>query len=138
VPQFKFTTENTSLTGSNIITLLVKGEKAIVAENDGASLVGHITNVGGKIFGKIESWSLGTITIQSTTLGVDAATLTTELKAFVTANVAAINAALAAGLTLPTIEGINISDGEIKNFNGYLELGLTLSKAATKSFTAIQ
>jgi len=92
VPQFKFTTENASLTGSNIITLIVNGEKALVVENDGVNMVGHISNVGGKIFGKIEQYSLGTITIQSTTLGVDSATLTTEFTAFVKNNVDAINA----------------------------------------------
>lgn len=53
-PQFKFTTENASVQGSNIITLLVNGEKALVAANDGASLSGQISNKGGKIFGKIE------------------------------------------------------------------------------------
>jgi len=31
------------------------------------------------------------------------------------------------------IEGINISDGEIKNFNGYIELGITLSKATAQA-----
>lgn len=137
VPQFKFTTENASLQGSNIITLIVNGEKALVAENDGANIVGHISNVGGKIFGKIEQYSLGTITIQSTTLGVDSATLSTELNTFVKNNVDAINAALAVGLALPTIEGIDISDGEIKNFNGYIELGITLSKA-TKAAKALE
>jgi len=130
VPQFKFTTADASLTGSNIITLVVNGENALVAENDGASIVGHITNVGGKIFGKIESYSLGTITIQSTTLGVDSATLATEFNTFVKNNVDAINVKLAAGIALPTIAGINISDGEIKNFDGYIQLGITLSKAA--------
>jgi len=96
-------------------------------------MVGHISNVGGKIFGKIEQYSLGTITIQSTTLGVDSATLTTEFTAFVKNNVDAINTQLAAGLALPMIEGINISDGEIKNFNGYIELGITLSKATAQA-----
>jgi len=129
-PQFKFTTQNASLKGSNIITLVVKGEEALVAENDGASLVGHIANKGGLITGAVDSYSLGDITIKSTTLGVDSQTLATELNAFVKQNVDAINVALAKGIPLPQLEGINISDGEIKNFDGYLQLGITLSKAA--------
>lgn len=108
----------------------MNGENALVVENDNASIVGHITNNGGKIFGKIESYSVGTVTVQSTTLGVDSATLATEFGAFVKQNVDAINAQLAAGIALPTIAGINISDGEIKNFDGYIQLGITLSKAA--------
>lgn len=62
-PQFQFTTENASLKGSNIITLQIKGENAIVALNEGANISLHLSVNNGKLFGKIDNYSVGKITI---------------------------------------------------------------------------
>jgi hypothetical protein len=131
VPQFKFSSSGASLTGSNTITIIVNGEKAIVAENDGVSIIGHVSSDAGKIHGKIESWSLGTITIQSTTL--TSANLVKEVTDFATTTVAQVNAALAEGLALPVFPGIDYTDAEIKNLEGYMHFGISVAKsAATK------
>lgn len=137
VPSFKFTADNAQISGSNIITLQVKGEKALVALNENANLATHLFIKDAKLFGKIDNYSTGKITIQSTTLGVDPATLVSQFETFAKNTVESINAKLAAGIDIPTLEGIVISDGEIKNFDGYLHLGINLSQA-THSLEIIQ
>jgi hypothetical protein len=102
------------------------------------NFAGHLSITGGKLFGNLSTMSLGSITIQSTTL--TSAALAKEVTDFVSTNVAAVNAALATGLAIPSVEGVNISDGEVKNNLGYIELGITLSKAAAakKSIEIVQ
>jgi hypothetical protein len=55
--------------------------------------------------------------------------LATKLTNLVDTNVATLNTELAAGVPVPTVAGINVSDFEISFFEGYTAFGLNVSPA---------
>lgn len=56
--------------------------------------------------------------------------LTTELKLFFGAIVTQVNDLLTTGVTIPNIYGVRVNDAEILFNQGFVEGGLTVSKAS--------
>lgn len=122
-----FTATGQTVEGSLATIIKVDGEEAIVAEFDSISFDGVITSKDGSVFGSISKSSIGTIGSKfSTTLGLTAAQLNTELQSEVDTQITEVNKELAAGIPVPEIHGIDLSDFELDFFDGYLEFGMSV------------
>lgn len=127
----KFTSDGQSLDGGLAVTVTIDNEEAIYAEFDSISGFASINSHSGAIYGSISKSSLGTILASSfkTTLGLTADALLKELQDQVDAGISTLNADLKAGVVIPKIFGIDVSDVEINFFQGYLALGMTVSES---------
>jgi len=127
----KFTADGQSLALYLLASLSVGGEVALEGEFDAMALAGKLFGANGSIFGNITTAKIGTIADGSfkTTLDLTADQLATKLTNLVDTNIATLNSDLAAGVPVPTIAGINISDFEISFFEGYTAFGLNVSPA---------
>lgn len=115
--------------GSLQVTVTVDSEVAIKATFVDFAGAGGLHSQDGKIFGQITKSSAGTIdsTGFQTTLGLTAAQLQNELQTQIDTAITDLNLNLTAGVVIPTIMGIDVSDVEIKLMKGYGELGMSLS-----------
>jgi len=127
----KFTSTGQSIDGSLAVTVTIDNEEAIMAEFDSISGLGSLNSKSGAIFGSISKSSLGTILASSfkNTLGLTADALLKDLQDQVDAGVSTANADLKTGIVIPKILGIDVSDVEIDFFQGYMELGMTVSES---------
>lgn len=127
----KFTSTGQSIDGSLAVTVTIDNEEAIMAEFDSISGLGSLNSKSGAIFGSISKSSLGTILASSfkSTLGLTADALLKDLQDQVDAGVSTANADLKTGIVIPKILGIDVSDVEIDFFQGYMELGMTVSES---------
>jgi hypothetical protein len=127
----KFTADGQSLQLYLLASLSVGGEVALEGEFDAIQLAGKLYGANGSLFGNIGTAKIGTVAPDSfkTTLDLTADQLATKLTNLVDTNIATLNSDLAAGVPVPTIAGINISDFEISFFDGYTAFGLNVSPA---------
>lgn len=127
----KFTADGQSLQLYLLASLSVGGEVALEGEFDALQLAGKLWGANGSIFGNFGTATIGTLVPDSfkTTLDLTADQLTTKLTGLVDTNIATLNAELAAGVPVPAIAGINISDFEIAFYEGYTAFGLNVSPA---------
>lgn len=118
-----------TLDGSLLVTMTVEGDDVIVAEFDDISAAAAIHSDTGKIFGSISKATLGTIGAGfKTTLDVTADAFLKSLQSQVDAQIAIANTDLAAGIVIPKILGVDVSDVELNFFDGYLSLGLSVNQ----------
>lgn len=127
----KFTADGQSLQLYLLASLKVGGDVAIEGEFDAIQVAGKLFGANGDLFGNIGNAKIGTIAPNSfkTTLDLSADQLVTHLTNFVDFYVAALNTDLAAGVPVPNIAGINVSDFEINFFEGYTAFGINVSPA---------
>ena len=125
-----FTSSGQSIDGGLAVTVTIDNESAIYAEFDSISGLAALNSKSGAIFGSISKSSLGTILASSftSTLGLTADGLLKDLQSQVDGYVATANELLKAGIVIPKIFGIDVSDVEIDFFQGYLELGMTVKE----------
>merc|ERR1712127_427852 len=125
-----FTSSGQSIDGGLAVTVTIDNEAAIYAEFDSISGLAALNSKSGAIFGSISKSSLGTILASSftSTLGLTADGLLKDLQSQVDGYVATANELLKAGIVIPKIFGIDVSDVEIDFFQGYLELGMTVKE----------
>jgi hypothetical protein len=57
------------------------------------------------------------------------------LISYISTNVAILNTLLSAGIPIPSVAGVNISDVDLENFDGYVKLGLTPTVSFWESVT---
>lgn len=126
----KFTPTLDSITDLNLaVTIGVGSDVAIQGELDSAAIAGLINSKNGSLFGKISQHTIGLVSNFKTTLEMDAAAFQKEFQNFVDTNIADVNTLLAAGIKVPTIMGISVSDFELNTNNGYVEIGLNATPA---------
>merc|ERR1712178_398627 len=94
------------------------GAEAVKADLKGIEGSGVIGSSAGKITGHIDTAKVASSTVIAGTT-VDSA----ALDKFLTYWVGYANEKLAAGVDIPSIHGIDISDVELKNYDGYIEIG---------------
>lgn len=112
------------------ITVGVEGETCIFAPISHTLVSGVVNSTAGVIHGELSQSVIGAFGAGfHTTLGMTGDALQKELQTNVDVYVAQLNALLAAGITIPTIFGINISDVELSNMEGYLSFGATVTPA---------
>ena len=122
-----FDSTQTTVKGNLEVTVSVGTETAILAEFVGIDVAGAVHALNGAIFGGINTHSLGQIGAFQTSLGLTKAALQAELQGQVDAAIAELNQNLTAGIVIPEIMGIDISDIDIKLSTGLLELGLSVT-----------
>lgn len=128
-------TTGQSINGSLEITCTINKEVAILASMEDANAQATISSTGGKIFGNIGAASAGTIGAGfKTTLGLTADQLSTLLKTAIDSGIADLNVLLKAGVVIPEIAGIKVSNVEINFYEEYLEAGITLSAGLWEQF----
>lgn len=108
------------------VDIKADGAEAIKADLSGIEGSGVIGSSNGKVTGHIDTAKIATATTVAGTT-VDSAALASDLDAFLTYWVDYANNLLAAGIEIPTIHGIDISDVELKNFDGFIEFGASLN-----------
>lgn len=115
--------------GSLQVTMSVDKEVAVKATFDAAQGEVSLHSADGKVFGKVSKASLGSIDSEGfvTTLGLTNAQLQKELQDQIDTVISLVNTNLTAGVVIPTIMGIDVSDVDIKFMKGYVELGMSLS-----------
>jgi len=137
-----FSADGQSFQGSLEVFIKVGSDTAIQAEFDGIDLLTLIYAKDGALYGSVSKSSLGTITNFQTTLGLTADQVLAELQGFLDKYVSQANAALADGIVIPKVFGFDVSDVEISNHAGYLELGFSVSpqffEAASRGFRFMQ
>ena len=108
-----FSSEVNTLDLNLAVTIKVDNEVAIQGQFDGISIATILNSKNGAIFGKVSKSTIGTLSNFKTSLGMNAATFQAELQGLITTEVTALNTQLAAGLKIPTVFGINVSDVEV-------------------------
>uniref|UniRef100_A0A7S3MZ80 Uncharacterized protein n=1 Tax=Strombidium inclinatum TaxID=197538 RepID=A0A7S3MZ80_9SPIT len=124
-----FTTDGQNFNGSLAVTIVVDSEVAIQATFDAIDFLGNLYAKEGALYGGLTKSSVGTVADFTTTLGMTADQLQTEVQGFSDKYVSEINAKLAAGIVIPKILGLDVSDVEISSFDGYLGLGFSPTPA---------
>ena len=104
-------------------------ETAIQVEFDNFDGQAVLNAVNGSIFGEISKASAGTVSGFTTTLGMTADAFLKEVQDYVDSNVAQANQDLAQGVVIPQVMGIDVSDLDLKFFDGYLEFGISVDAA---------
>jgi hypothetical protein len=66
------------------------------------------------------------VTAFQTTLGITVSQFTTEVQSYVDQQVNQLNTDLQQGIQIPTIYGIDVSDVELINHDGYIEGGVSV------------
>jgi hypothetical protein len=131
-PTAAFTPSTNTFTGNFAITLGVGTETAIQAEFDlisFAAIFTTSTTSPGEVFGMIQKNSLGTISNYQSTLPLTSAQLLSELQTNINTQIATLNTKLAAGVVIPSYEGIDFSDVELSNNAGFIEAGISVTPA---------
>jgi len=125
----KLSPTSNTFNGNLAVTIKVGEEVAIQAEFDAIAVDALLSSTSGKIFGKISQSTLGSISNSQNSLGLTAEQLLAELQNVITTNVDVANTELAAGIAIPTILGVNVSDVELNCFDGYIEFGINATPA---------
>jgi peptidoglycan hydrolase-like protein with peptidoglycan-binding domain len=131
----KFSAGGAAVNGNLAVTIKVGEEVAIQAEFDSIALDSLLTSTSGVIFGHVSKNSLGSISNFQSSLGMTADQLLAELQGEVDTVFTQLNANLTAGITIPTIFGINVSDVELNISEGLAEFGIN---ATPEFFLAAQ
>jgi len=118
-----------TLTVSAQVILEVNGEKALTVQVHGATGEASGQGNSGTIFGSIDKNFIGEFGDFETTLGIDQDTFYTRAQDRLDGDVNVANQALAAGITIPTIGGIDFSGSHFSFQQGYVEGGVVASKA---------
>lgn len=122
-----FSPDGQTLDGNLRVTIEVDNEVALIAEFNDFSAQGKIYTQSGSVFGNIAKSSVGTLGANfTTTLGLTADDILSDVQSEVDTQIAAINKQLAAGIVVPSIRGIDLSDFELDFFKGYLEFGMSI------------
>lgn len=122
-----FAADSDSIQLNLSVALSVGDEVALTAEFDAATAAGLLNAKNGTLFGAISTSTIGTVSKFATSLGMDQQAFQTELQNFVNKYVAQANADLAAGIAIPTIMGINVSDIELNSNAGFVEFGVNVT-----------
>lgn len=126
----QMTSTGQTIDGSLLITVTVGTETAIQVQFDHANAVGAIHSTSGKVYGSFPTTKIGTIGANfKTTLGLTAAAFATQLQALVDKEIAIVNKALAKGVVIPSILGIQVKNTEINYHTGYVSVGADVSPA---------
>ena len=120
-----FATASSTIDGFLGFTITIDGETAIQGELNGIAAAGVLSSAAGVIYGDISKHSVGTVDKFVTSLGITVDQFTTELQTFVDTYISQANTALAAGIVIPTIKGVDISDIEINITEGLTEFGIS-------------
>ena len=125
----KFTSAGQTLNGNLLVTIKVEDEVALVAEFNDFAAQAKLYSKDGSVFGNIGEYSVGTLNADSfqTSLGLTADQVLTDVQTLVNTDIGSINDELAAGIAVPSIKGIDLSDFELDFFEGYLEFGMSVS-----------
>lgn len=123
------TADGASLKSSLQVIVSVDGEQAIDTEFNDIEMAAFLNVKGGAFFGSISKSSVGTLSNFQTSLGITAEQLLAEVQGSVTDNVARLNTDLAAGVPIPEIAGLNLSDLELSWNAGWIEAGFSVSPA---------
>lgn len=110
------------------MTMSVGSEVALLASFEDFSGEGDVYSKSGKVFGstKVSAGSIGSEF--KTTLGFKSGQeFMTFFQGQIDMYIGQLNQNLTAGVVIPTIMGIDVSDVEISILEGYAELGLSLS-----------
>jgi len=107
------------------IDIKANGAEAIKADLKGIEGSGVIGSSNGMVTGHIDLAKIASSAVLAGTT-VDSAALQTDLDAFLSYWVGYANDKLAAGIAIPSIHGIDISDVELVNYDGYIEFGASL------------
>lgn len=123
------TPTGTTLDGNLMVTVTIDKETAIVAEFTDIAFALALNSKDGKVYGDISKSSLGAIsaTTFQTTLGLTSDAIMADLQGQVTKYITIANTNLTAGIVIPSILGIDVSNVEINNFAGYLQFGISVS-----------
>jgi len=131
-----FTSTLNSVKNINLaVTIEVNGETAIKGTFNAAQFAGMLSAKSGSLFGDISTNSIGTVSDFSTTLGMTADAFQTEFQTYVNTQIAGLNTELKAGVAVPTIFGINISDFELLSAQGVVGIGANVTPS---TFTDLQ
>jgi len=107
------------------IDIKANGAEAIKADLKGIEGSGVIGSSNGMVTGHIDVAKVASSTVlQGTTVNSDQ--LQTDMDNFLNYWVGYANDKLAAGIVIPSIHGIDISDVELVNYDGYIEFGASL------------
>ena len=110
------------------VTVGVEGETCIFAPISHTLISGIVSSKAGKVYGNLSQHVVGAFGAGfTTTLGMTAAALQAELQTNADKYVAQLNALLAAGIVIPKIFGIDISDVALAFMDGYLSFGATVT-----------
>lgn len=118
------------------VTMTINNEKAIFGTFNGIAGNFSIHSASGKVFGNVAAATVGTIADFTTTLGVTAEAFQKSLQDQVTQYVGELNKLLEAGVVIPSIMGVDVSDVEIDMEEGYLVLGVSLSPTSWHQIAA--
>lgn len=111
------------------VTIAVGEDTALFASLPHTMLNGLQTLKAATLHGKFDTYQLGTIDASDfqTTLGITAAALQKEVQDLLNTTFEALNAALAAGVPLPEIFGLDFSKANLDWNDGYINLGGSVS-----------
>ena len=122
-----FTSEGQTIKGDIRVTIMVESEVALIAEFNDFAGKGNIYSQAGSIFGNLGLASAGSIGANfTTTLGLTSDQVLAELQTLIDTEIVVVNQLLAAGIAVPSIMGIDLSDFELDFFKGYLEFGMSV------------
>jgi hypothetical protein len=122
-----FSPEDQTVKGNLRVTIMVESEVALIAEFNDFAGKGNLYSKAGSLFGNLGLASAGSIGSNfTTTLGLTADQVLAELQTLIDTEIAVVNQLLAAGIAVPTIKGIDLSDFELDFFKGYLEFGMSV------------
>jgi hypothetical protein len=122
-----FSPEGQTINGNLRVIITVDDEVALIAEFNDFSAQAKIFSQSGSVFGNIGQASVGTLGSNFTTsLGLTSEQVLGDIQTEVDTQILAINELLAAGIVVPSIKGIDLSDFELDFFQGYLEFGMSV------------
>jgi len=92
-------------------------------------VAGKLNAVSGSLFGNLNTATIGTISKDkyATTLNITSDFLASTMQTYIDTEVTTLNNLLAAGVVIPPVAGINLSDLEINFFEGYTEFGINVT-----------
>lgn len=93
---------------------------------DGIKVHTVLSSKGGKLFGKIDTHTLGTWKDFSTTLGVTQEVMQAGLQSLIDKGAGIANTALAAGIVIPKVLGITITDVDFGFSAGLVSFGASI------------
>jgi hypothetical protein len=125
----QFTTAEDSAELNLMLSIGVGSDVAIQGQLDGMKVAGLLNGKSGALYGNLSMHSIGTLSNFQTTLGISAADFSTQFQGLVDSYATEANTALAAGVKIPTVFGISISDFELNSNNGYAEFGINVTPA---------
>jgi hypothetical protein len=127
--QVTFTESEDSAELNLMVSIGVGSDVAIQGQLDGMKLAGLLNGKSGSLYGNLSMHSIGKLSNFTTTLGITADQFSTEFQSLVDSFAQQANTELAAGVKIPTVFGISVSDFELNSSNGYAEFGINVTPA---------